>query len=185
MDIKHKILKDFQLTTNDKKIVTLKAKTIIINYRYVTKTEDILLEQDVINNNAEFFQLIDWKDDLTVFLKQNDILPALTMSKKISPFIEEVLKNNKEVIEINEVDNTLEILLDEKNNLIKKLETELKSHENKKEENVSNIKDISPNSINKDDVVKIISKYATEGRLSLEFWGPEIINSMIKDITNY
>ena len=34
MAIKHKVLKDFQLLTDDKKILILKAKTIIEDYKF-------------------------------------------------------------------------------------------------------------------------------------------------------
>ena len=54
MNVKHKVLKDFQFITNDKKIIILKAKTILENYKYITKFESVLIEKDIIDNNPEY-----------------------------------------------------------------------------------------------------------------------------------
>jgi hypothetical protein len=39
MTIKHRVLKDFQLLTDDKKIIILKSKTILEDYKYTNKKE--------------------------------------------------------------------------------------------------------------------------------------------------
>lgn len=94
MPIKHKVLKDFQFLTPDKKIIILKAKSTIIDYKYVTKTEDLTLERDIIDNNPDFFSLIDWKEELNSYIKQNKIAQPAIITKKLIPFIEEMFVLN-------------------------------------------------------------------------------------------
>lgn len=94
MPTKHKVLKDFQFLTPDKKIIILKAKSTIIDYKYVTKTEDLTLERDIIENNPDFFSLIDWKEELNSYIKQNKIPQPAIITKKLIPFIEEMFVLN-------------------------------------------------------------------------------------------
>lgn len=90
MKLKHKVLKDFQLITPEKKIVTLKAGTILEEYKLVTKSDRIDVEKDVIENNPEFFTPLDWRAELLSYMKSNKIPQPAVLSKKISPFIEEM-----------------------------------------------------------------------------------------------
>jgi hypothetical protein len=96
MGVKHKVLKDFQLLTNDKKIIILKAKTVLENYTYITKNDNVLVEKDIIDNNPDFFSLIDWKEELNTYLKQNKIPQPAVITKKLVPFIEEMFVITKE-----------------------------------------------------------------------------------------
>lgn len=141
MSIKYKVLKDYQFVTNDKKIVILKAKSIIVDYRYVNKLDDIILEKEVIDGNPDYFSYIDWKEELNTFIKQNKIPQPALLTKKLSPFIEDLLKSNtnstekivekvvydeKQEIELNKIKdqldkkekeiNKLKLLLDKKEN---------------------------------------------------------------------
>ena len=96
MSVKHKVLKDFQLLTNDKKIIVLKAKTVLEDYKYVTKNDNVLVEREIIDNNPDFFSPIDWKEELNTYLRQNKIPQPAVITKKLVPFIEEMFVINKE-----------------------------------------------------------------------------------------
>ena len=102
MAIKHKVLKDFQLLTEDKKILILKAKTIIEDYKFKNKSETVSVPVDIIKNNPDYFSFIDWKEELQSYLKVNKIAQPAVISKKLVPFIETMMRESgtttKEVI---------------------------------------------------------------------------------------
>ena len=102
MAIKHKVLKDFQLLTEDKKILILKAKTIIEDYEFKNKSETVSVPVDIIKNNPDYFSFIDWKEELQSYLKVNKIAQPAIITKKLVPFIETMIKESgtttKEVI---------------------------------------------------------------------------------------
>jgi hypothetical protein len=102
MSIKHKVLKDFQFVTPDKKIIVLKAKTTLENYKYVTKNDSVSIERDVIDNNPDFFHVINWREELNAYIKQNKIPQPAILTKKLVPFIEEmfVVGQDSKTIEI-------------------------------------------------------------------------------------
>lgn len=108
MTIKHKVLKDFQLLTDDKKILILKAKTIIEDYKFKNKSETVTVPLDIIKNNPDYFAFIDWKEDLQSYLKTNKIPQPAVITKKLVPFIETMMSeasnpNIKEIIIEKEV----------------------------------------------------------------------------------
>lgn len=90
MMIKHKVLKDFQLLTIDKKIIVLKAGSVIEEYKLITKANTLEIEKDIIDNNPEFFQNIDWRQELISYMKIHKIPQPSILGKKIIPFIEEM-----------------------------------------------------------------------------------------------
>lgn len=90
MAIKHKVLKDFQLLTSDKKIIILKAKTVLVDYKYITKNDNVSLDKAIIDNNPDFFSPIDWKEELNTFLKLNKVTQPAILTKKLIPFIEQM-----------------------------------------------------------------------------------------------
>jgi len=98
MVTKHKVLKDFQLLTDDKKIVILKAKTVIENYTYKLKTGDVVVSKEIINNNPDYFSFVDWKEDLQTYLKTNKIAQPAVITKKLVPFVENLLETNSKVV---------------------------------------------------------------------------------------
>jgi len=98
MVTKHKVLKDFQLLTDDKKIVILKAKTVIENFTYKLKTGDVIVSKEIINNNPDYFSFVDWKEDLQTYLKTNKIAQPAVITKKLVPFVENLLETNSKVI---------------------------------------------------------------------------------------
>ena len=91
MAIKHKVLKDFQLLTDDKKIIILKAKTIIEDYKFKNKSETVSVPVDIIKNNPDYFSFIDWKEELQSYLKVNKIPQPAVITKKLVPFIETMI----------------------------------------------------------------------------------------------
>jgi hypothetical protein len=91
MKIKHKIIKDFSYISADKKITLLKSGTMIEDFIYRTKVESILLDRDVVNSNPDYFQVIDWKQDLLAHMKQNKVPQPAIIAKKIFPYLEEML----------------------------------------------------------------------------------------------
>lgn len=107
MTIKYKVLKDFQLIAEDKKIIIIKAKTIIENYTFKNKNEVVKVPVEVIKNNSDYFAPFDWKEELQSFLRTNKIPQPAIITKKIVPFIESLMEENggqvKEVIVEKEV----------------------------------------------------------------------------------
>ena len=91
MKIKHKLLSDYQYLTPDKKIFILKSGTIINNYIYSIKDESIPIDKDIIDNNPDFFEVVDYKYELLAYLKSNKIPQPTQMHKKLLPFIEEMI----------------------------------------------------------------------------------------------
>ena len=92
--IRHKISKDFQLLTSDKKIVILKAGSLLENYKYTTKNDQIKVDRDIVDSNPDFFLLLDWKVELVNVMKQNKIQTPAVIAKKIIPFLEEIIMSS-------------------------------------------------------------------------------------------
>lgn len=91
MKIKHKVIKEFQYLSPDKKIFILKLGTILEDYIYKVKTELIPIDKDIIDNNPDFFNVIDWKAELLTYLKTNKIPQPAVLGKKLFPFMEEFI----------------------------------------------------------------------------------------------
>lgn len=91
MKIKHKVIKEFQYLSPDKKIFILKAGTILNEYNYLVKGESIIIDRDIIDNNPDFFELIDWKTELQALIKTNKFPKPQTILNKLVPFIEEMV----------------------------------------------------------------------------------------------
>lgn len=133
MTIKHKVLKDFQHLTSDKKIIVLKSGTIIEEYIYKSKTDSILIERDIIDNNPDFFEIIDWKAELISYMKSNKIPQPAQLSKKLIPFIEEMfILGNKEEDNSKELEKEYLFKLKELERREKELVDKIKELEDKK-----------------------------------------------------
>lgn len=91
MKIKHKVIKEFQYLSPDKKIFILKLGTILNEYVYNVKGEDIIMDKDIIDNNPEFFETVDWKSELHTFIKVNKLPSPKTLSNKLIPFMEDMI----------------------------------------------------------------------------------------------
>ena len=91
MKIKHKLLNDFQYISPDKKIFVLKSGTILEEYNYKVKSDIIPIDKDIVDNNPEFFEVLDWKAELMTFMKVNKLPQPAQLGKKLIPFIEEMV----------------------------------------------------------------------------------------------
>jgi len=91
MKLRHKVIKEFQFLTPDKKILILKANTVLEEYVYSQKDESIVIDKDIVDNNPEFFQEVDWRAELLSYLKTNKIPQPAVLSKKLIPFIDEMI----------------------------------------------------------------------------------------------
>lgn len=91
MKIKHKVIKEFQYLSPDKKIFILKIGTILEEYNYRVKTEIIPIDKDIVDNNPEFFEIIDWKNELLSYMRAEKLPQPAQLGKKIIPFIEEMI----------------------------------------------------------------------------------------------
>jgi myosin heavy subunit len=91
MKIKHKVIKEFQYLSPDKKIFILNVGTILEEYNYRVKTEIIPIDRAIIDNNPSFFEVIDWQAELLIYIKANKLTQPAQLAKKIIPFIEEMI----------------------------------------------------------------------------------------------
>lgn len=91
MKLKHKVVKEFQYLSADKKIFVLKAGTILEEYKYKIKTDIIPIDKDIVDNNPEFFETVDWKAELLAYIKANKLPTPAVLTKKLIPFFEEMV----------------------------------------------------------------------------------------------
>lgn len=91
MKIKHKLLSDYQYLTPDKKIILIKAGAILEGYNYKIKTDIIPIDKEIVDNNPQLFEIIDWKAELLSYIKVNKLPTPAVLTKKIIPFIEEMI----------------------------------------------------------------------------------------------
>lgn len=91
MKIKHKVVKEFQYLSPDKKIFILKSGTILEEYIYKVKTELIPIDKEIIDNNPDFFEIVDWRAELLSYMKINKLPTPAQLHKKMVPFIEEMI----------------------------------------------------------------------------------------------
>lgn len=138
MKTKHKLLNDFQYVDNEKKIITFKKGTILEEYLYKTKTENIFVDKEIIDSNPDYFLLFDWKLDLLAHIKYNKIAQPSQIQKKILPFIENLIDS----LEINDSEQNMPIsdlyseelvekeeILNEKERILKKREKTINDRE--------------------------------------------------------
>ena len=91
MKIKHKVIKEFQYLSPDKKIFILTSGTILNEYVYKIKNESIPIDKEIIDNNPDFFEIVDWKFELLSYIKSNKLPQPSSLQKKLIPFIEEMI----------------------------------------------------------------------------------------------
>ena len=94
MKIKHKLLADYQYTTPDKKIFLIKSGTIIEEYLYKLKGENIPIDRDIVLANPQLFEVIDWKAELLSFMKVNKMPQPAQLGKKLIPFFEDMIMSS-------------------------------------------------------------------------------------------
>jgi hypothetical protein len=94
MKIKHKLLSDFQYISPDKKIFIIKAGTVLEAYNYKLKSDIIPIDKEIVDANPEIFNIIDWKAELLTYIKTNKLPTPAVLTKKLIPFIEEIVLSN-------------------------------------------------------------------------------------------
>ncbi len=180
MKIKHKVIKEFQYLSPDKKIFILKVGTILEEYIYRVKTELIPIDKLIIDNNPEFFEVIDWKAELLTFMRAEKMPQPAQLGKKLIPFFEEMImssiqnssssngtQNVLDASKIRELER-LEIDLNSRERRIKDKEDEveirLKRVEKREDEYKSDLKLLEK----REDEIRIKSRELTEKELNIE-----------------
>lgn len=177
MKIKHKVIKEFQYLSPDKKIFILKVGTILQEYNYTVKSEIIPIDKDIIDNNPEFFEVVDWKSELLTHMKVQKLPTPAQLHKKIVPFIEEMVLSSIQhsLGSVSSIDDSKirevewkEIDLNNRERRIKDKEEEidirLKRVEKREEDHKLELKSLDK----KEDELRQRSRDLTEKQLDLE-----------------
>jgi DNA repair exonuclease SbcCD ATPase subunit len=176
MKIKHKLLSDYQYLTPDKKIFVLKSGTIINNYIYSIKDESIPIDKDIIDNNPDFFEVVDYKYELLTYLKYHKIPQPAQMHKKLLPFIEEMIlssintsSNNYSVTEdqVKELERK-EKDLNSRDKRVRDKEEELDIRLKRVEKRETDYKEDLKSLDKKEDELRSLSRDLTEKQLDIE-----------------
>jgi DNA repair exonuclease SbcCD ATPase subunit len=174
MKIKHKVIREYQYLSPDKKIFVLKSGTILEEYVYKVKNESIPLDKDIIDNNPDFFETIDWKFELLDYMKVQKMPQPAQLGKKLIPFIEEMIlssiNTNVKVVDeesLNEIERK-ESELNRKEKRIKdkeeEIEIRLKRVEKRELEHKEDLKQLDK----KEDELRNTHKTLTERELDIQ-----------------
>ncbi len=106
---KYKVLTDFQYTDSNKRIVSIKKNTIILDYVYSDKSGEYKIDKDIIENNISYFEVIDFNKEFLMFIKSSKISQPSIVYKKLLPFIEEYINVDNNEVVIKEVVKEIEI----------------------------------------------------------------------------
>jgi uncharacterized protein (DUF3084 family) len=139
MKIKHKVIKEFQYLSPDKKIFILKLGTILEDYIYKVKTELIPIDKAIIDNNPDFFIVIDWKAELLTYLKSNKIPQPAVLGKKLFPFMEEFILSSTTTQPATTLDESKLRQLDDKEFDLNRREKRIKEKEEDLESRIEKI----------------------------------------------
>jgi myosin heavy subunit len=176
MTIKHKVIKEFQFLSPDKKIFILKVGTILEEYLYKVKNESIPIDKDIIDNNPDFFESLDWKSELLTYIKSQKLAQPAVLSKKLIPFIEDIIlssikqdtpgiivdESKIKELERKEVDlNNRDKRISDKE---EEIEIRLKRVEKREESHKEELKTLDK----KEDLLRDRSKELTEKQLDIE-----------------
>ena len=105
--MKYKVIKEFSLLDNNK-IILLKANTIINDFTIMVDSSIINITSDIINKNPEYFELVNWENELLIFLKKNKIPKPAIMVKQLKPWVEETfIDTDDEKISKSDLENLL------------------------------------------------------------------------------
>jgi hypothetical protein len=179
MKIKHKLLSDYQYVSSDKKIFLIKSGTIIEEYFYKLKSENIPLDKEIVDLNPQIFEILDWKSELLTHMKVQKLPTPAQLHKKIVPFIEEMVLSSIQQNSTNSNSFSLdeskmkelewkEIDLNNRERRIKDKEEEidirLKRVEKREEDHKSELKNLDK----KEDDLRQRSRDLTEKQIDLE-----------------
>ncbi len=135
MKIKHKLVKDYQYLTFDKKIILIKSGSILNNYIFKIKNEEIYIDSIIVDSNPDIFSKIEWRQELHTYIKSLKLPQPKILANKIEPFIEEFILidslniNDNSYYELELKKNEEKFLTLEKK--LKDKELELKKNEEK------------------------------------------------------
>jgi DNA repair exonuclease SbcCD ATPase subunit len=189
MKIKHKLLTDYQYTTSDKKIFLIKSGTIIEEYLYKLKGENIPIDRDIVEANPQIFDPIDWKAELLSFMRSEKMPQPAQLGKKLIPFFEDMIMSSIKHDNVTSMDPTLmkdlekreddlntfkrdldrrETDLDSRDRIIKdkedEIEIRIKRVEKRENEYKIDIKTVEK----KDDDLRLRTRTITEKELDLQ-----------------
>ncbi len=175
MKIKHRVVRDFQYLRPDKKIFVLKTGTILDEYTYKVKTELIPIDKEIIDNNPDFFVIIEWKDELLSYMKVQKIPTPAQLHKKIVPFIEEMILSSMNIsggFQIDE-DRLKEIErkeseLNNREKRIKDKEEEIEIRLSRSDKRENEYKEDLKNLDRKEDELRIKFRELTEKEIDLQ-----------------
>ena len=177
MKIKHKVVKEFQYLSPDKKIFILKAGTILEEYNYKIKSDIIPIDKDIIDNNPEFFDIIDWRAELLTYIKANKLPTPAVLTKKLIPFIDEMVLSSiqQNIVTGTVVDESVvkelerkELDLNSREKRIKEKEEEIDIRLKRVEKRESEHKDDLKSLDKREDELREKSKELIEKNLDLD-----------------
>lgn len=141
MKIKHKVIKEFQYLSPDKKIFILKVGTILEEYVHKVKTELIPIDKAIIDNNPEFFEVIDWKNELLTFMRAEKMPQPAQLGKKLIPFFEEMIMSSIQQQTGSSIDPNLIKEIDRRDAELNSIKRELDRRESDLDSRERRIKD--------------------------------------------
>lgn len=175
MKIKHKLLSDFQYISPDKKIFIIKAGTVLESYNYKLKSDIIPIDKEIVDANPEIFNIVDWKAELLTYIKTNKLPTPAVLTKKLIPFIEEiVLSSTSQSKSLPVVDEAKikelelkEIDLNSRERRIKDQEDEIEIRLKRAEKREKDLKDDLQSIENREDELRSKSKELIEKSLDI------------------
>lgn len=168
MKIKHKVVKEFQYLSEDKKIFVLKAGTIIEEYNYKAKSETIAIDSAIIENNPEFFEIVDWKADLLAYIKANKLPTPAVLTKKLIPFFEDIFASSASQAVPVAVDDSFAKDLDRREKKIQEKEDEIEIRLNRLDKRESEYKEDMKSLDKREDSIRERSRELVEKSLDLD-----------------
>jgi hypothetical protein len=141
MKIKHKLLADYQYTTPDKKIFLIKSGTIIEEYFYKVKGENISIDREVVEANPELFDPVDWKAELLTFMRAEKMPQPAQLGKKLIPFFEEMVMSSIQQTSGGSVDPNLMREVEKRDSELNSFKRELDRRESDLDSRERRIKD--------------------------------------------
>lgn len=176
MKIKHKVIKEFQYLSPDKKIFILKSGTILEEYIYKVKTELIPIDKEIIDNNPDFFEIIDWRAELLSYMKVNKLPTPAQLHKKMVPFIEEMILSSMSQNSSGQVMDEYQIKeierkerdLNNRESRVKDKEEEIEIRLNRVEKREESYKEDLKSLDKKEDELRERSRVLTEKQIDLE-----------------
>ena len=94
-------------------------------YIYKVKTELIPIDKAIIDNNPEFFEVIDWKAELLTFMRAEKMPQPAQLGKKLIPFFEDMIMSSIQQTSGTSVDPNLMREIDRRDSELNSFKREL------------------------------------------------------------